>query len=179
MVVPPQFEHLARWLATIAVMKHTIISVLLLGALFGSACSSSTGAHPGQSNVNGDEPLCTLPVPESIVIEPAYFSFDSALLDQAATTTLKADAVQLKRHFEGKHIEIEGHCDERGTNEYNLVLGERRARAVADFVIALGVPKELLSTVSYGEELPLDPRHQEDAWARNRRVELKVLKELP
>ncbi|MBP2683653.1 MAG: peptidoglycan-associated lipoprotein, partial [Deltaproteobacteria bacterium] len=65
---------------------------------------------------------------------------------------------------------IEGHCDERGTAEYNLALGERRAVAVMNYLVSLGVPKGNLSTISFGEERPLDPGHDEGAWARNRRA---------
>jgi peptidoglycan-associated lipoprotein len=65
---------------------------------------------------------------------------------------------------------IEGHCDERGTPEYNLALGERRAVAVRNYLVSLGIPKGVLSTVSFGEERPLDPGHSEEAWAKNRRA---------
>jgi peptidoglycan-associated lipoprotein len=65
---------------------------------------------------------------------------------------------------------IEGHCDERGTAEYNMALGERRATAVMTYLVSLGVPKSALSTVSFGKEKPLDPGHNEEAWAKNRRA---------
>jgi len=70
---------------------------------------------------------------------------------------------------------IEGHCDERGTEEYNLALGERRARAAYEFLILLGVESNRMQIVSYGEEFPADPGHNETAWAKNRRDEFKVL----
>jgi len=66
---------------------------------------------------------------------------------------------------------VEGHCDERGTQEYNMALGERRALAVRDYLINLGVPGQNLLTISYGEERPVDPGHNEAAWAKNRRAE--------
>jgi peptidoglycan-associated lipoprotein len=68
---------------------------------------------------------------------------------------------------------LEGHCDERGTAEYNLALGERRSRSVAEYLTTLGVPNRM-STVSYGSELPVDPGHDEQAWSKNRRVHLRV-----
>ena len=70
----------------------------------------------------------------------------------------------------------EGHCDERGTSEYNLALGERRAGAVAEFLSTLGIAPNRISTVSFGSELPVDPAHNEEAWAKNRRVYLRVAK---
>ena len=76
---------------------------------------------------------------------------------------------------EGIKVEVEGHCDERGTNEYNMALGERRATAAADYLRSLGVSGDRMRTVSYGEELPLDPRHNEEAWAKNRRVHFSVM----
>ncbi len=70
----------------------------------------------------------------------------------------------------GAKLLIEGHCDERGTAEYNMALGERRATAVKNYLVSLGVPKAALSTVSFGKEKPLDPGHDEEAWAKNRRA---------
>jgi peptidoglycan-associated lipoprotein len=67
-------------------------------------------------------------------------------------------------------IVVEGHCDERGTAEYNLALGERRANAAAKFLVDMGIDAKRIKSISYGEELPLDPGHNEDAWARNRRA---------
>jgi peptidoglycan-associated lipoprotein len=72
-------------------------------------------------------------------------------------------------------IQIEGHCDERGSNEYNLALGERRATSAKLYLIKLGVPENRLSTISYGEERPLDPGHNEEAWAKNRRCHFVIL----
>ncbi|MFP3929181.1 MAG: OmpA family protein, partial [Desulfobacteraceae bacterium] len=73
-------------------------------------------------------------------------------------------------------VRIEGHCDERGTNEYNLALGERRANAAKKYLISLGVSEDRVRTISYGEERPADPRHNEEAWAKNRRDEFKLFK---
>jgi peptidoglycan-associated lipoprotein len=75
----------------------------------------------------------------------------------------------MKKHPNAK-LQIEGHCDERGTAEYNMALGERRATAVMTYLGSLGVPKAALSTVSFGKEKPLDPGHNEGAWAKNRRA---------
>ena len=73
-------------------------------------------------------------------------------------------------------IKIEGHCDERGTVEYNLGLGDRRAMSVKNYLIDLGISADRIETISYGKERPVDPGHNEDAWAKNRRAEFRVIK---
>lgn len=107
--------------------------------------------------------------------EMIFFDFDKADLKPEAQAVLRKKAGWLLKHPEF-HVRIEGHCDERGTNEYNLALGERRAHAAKMFLIDLGVPEERISTISYGEERPLDPRSNEEAWAKNRRDEFKLIK---
>jgi peptidoglycan-associated lipoprotein len=72
-------------------------------------------------------------------------------------------------------IQIEGHCDERGTSEYNLALGERRANSAKKYLISLGMPADRISTISYGKEKPLDPGHNEEAWSKNRRDHFIIL----
>ncbi len=104
-----------------------------------------------------------------------HFAFDSYELNPKARDLLKKKAKILKRYPELKMI-IEGHCDERGTEEYNLALGERRARTAYEFLILLGVDAERLRIISYGEEKPIDPAHNETAWAKNRRDEFKIIK---
>ena len=101
------------------------------------------------------------------------FAFDSAKLDGTAKTILAGNAEWLKANPSSK-VQVEGHCDERGTNEYNMVLGANRARSAMEHLRTLGVEASRMSTVSYGEELPLDPRHTEEAWAKNRRDHFKV-----
>ena len=86
---------------------------------------------------------------------------------------LNADADILKK-YPGWTITIEGHCDERGTAEYNLALGERRALAAKTYLVSLGIPADRLRTVSYGKEFPFDPGHSEDAWSKNRRAHFVV-----
>ncbi len=107
--------------------------------------------------------------------EMIFFDFDKADLKPEARAVLRKKADWLLKHPEF-HVRIEGHCDERGTNEYNLALGERRAHAAKMFLMDLGVPEERISTISYGEERPLDPRSNEEAWAKNRRDEFKLIK---
>lgn len=101
--------------------------------------------------------------------DPVYFAYDSYALSQDTMTTLSGYAPQMQS--DGSRVLIEGHCDERGTAEYNLTLGEHRAQAVKAHLVRLGVEPGILTTISYGEELPADPGHDEQAWSRNRRVE--------
>ncbi len=107
--------------------------------------------------------------------EDVYFAYDSADLDGAGTAATRANA-DLLRNESGK-VEIEGHCDDRGTAEYNLALGARRAKAVRDALVALGISASRLSTVSYGEELPLCHDASESCWGRNRRGHIVDLTE--
>jgi len=104
-----------------------------------------------------------------------YFEFDESTLSQEAQDTLKkkADVLRENPSFSAK---ITGHCDERGTNEYNLALGERRARSAEKFLMALGISGDRIETISYGEEKPADPGSNEEAWAKNRRDEFALIK---
>jgi peptidoglycan-associated lipoprotein len=101
------------------------------------------------------------------------FGYDQANLSDEARATLEKHALWLQNHRDVK-VQIEGHCDERGTVEYNLALGDARAQAARDYVLSLGVSPDRLSTVSYGKERPIDPGHDESAWAKNRRAHFKV-----
>jgi peptidoglycan-associated lipoprotein len=101
--------------------------------------------------------------------EDVRFDFDKSEVREDGRKTSGVVADYLKKHPRAK-VQIEGHCDERGTAEYNLALGERRATAVMSYIVSLGVPKSALSTVSFGKEKPLDPGHNEEAWAKNRRA---------
>jgi peptidoglycan-associated lipoprotein len=101
--------------------------------------------------------------------ENVYFDFDKATLDYQAQELLKQKAMWM-RDFPDANVVIEGHCDERGTNAYNLALGERRAESVKAFLVNLGISGVRLTTISYGEEKPVDLGHNEEAWAKNRRA---------
>jgi len=97
------------------------------------------------------------------------FDFDKADMKEEGKRSCQAVAEYLKKNPKAK-VMIEGHCDERGSAEYNLALGERRAVAVKNYLVSLGVPKGAISTVSFGKERPVDPGHTEEAWAKNRRA---------
>ena len=101
--------------------------------------------------------------------QPVFFALDSIELDAAGQQALNNNAGILKKYPEWV-ITIEGHADERGTAEYNLALGTRRAAAARDYLIAMGIPADRLRTVSYGKEFPFDPQHTEAAWSKNRRA---------
>jgi peptidoglycan-associated lipoprotein len=106
-------------------------------------------------------------------LKAVYFEYDLAELTADARASLDTNAGLLKRYGTWV-ITIEGHCDERGTAEYNLALGERRAAAAQSYLVSLGVPAERLRTVSYGKEFPFDPGHDEAAYAKNRRAHFVI-----
>jgi peptidoglycan-associated lipoprotein len=106
---------------------------------------------------------------EKFMKQDVNFAFDSAVLDATAQAILKDKAAWLKANASAATT-IEGHCDERGTVAYNVALGERRAEAAKAFLVNLGVPAAKMTTISYGKEKPLDPGHNEQAWAKNRRA---------
>jgi peptidoglycan-associated lipoprotein len=106
-------------------------------------------------------------------LKPVMFEFDSSELSAPAQKTLEENAAVLKKYTTWA-VTIEGHCDERGTAEYNLALGERRAVAARAYLVSLGIPADRLRTVSYGKEFPFDPGHDEAAWSKNRRAHFVV-----
>jgi peptidoglycan-associated lipoprotein len=101
--------------------------------------------------------------------EDVYFEFDQFVLSDSAKAVLNKKAKWLKDHPNGKAL-IEGHCDERGSTEYNLALGQKRAEAAMQFILALGINTSRVSTISFGKEKPADPGQNEAAWAKNRRA---------
>jgi peptidoglycan-associated lipoprotein len=106
---------------------------------------------------------------ESSLLKDIFFDFDKYDIRPGDAAILNENAALLKKYPNVK-IQIEGHCDERGTSEYNLALGERRANSTKNYLVTLGVSAERISTISYGEEKPMDPGHNEEAWAKNRRA---------
>jgi len=102
-----------------------------------------------------------------------FFGLDSAELDEAGRSIVTANAGLLKK-YPAWVITIEGHCDERGTAEYNLALGERRAAAVRTYLVSLGLAPDRIRIVSYGKEFPFDPGHTDAAWAKNRRAHFVI-----
>ena len=111
---------------------------------------------------------------ETKMLKRIHFDFDKYTVSPDDAEILKQNAAVLKK-FPTVKIQIEGHCDERGTIEYNLALGERRAGSAKKYFVSLGIDEKRISTISYGEERPLDPGHNEGAWAKNRRAEFIIL----
>ena len=133
---------------------------------YGSGTGAESGVAEGSSL---DRFKRGLGPEEGGVLKDVHFAYDSYELNGEARDILAANAEWLKDNQRAR-TEIEGHCDERGTVEYNLALGARRAKAVKDYLTTLGIAGERLSTISYGEELPLCREQSESCYARNRRV---------
>lgn len=108
-------------------------------------------------------------------LKTIHFDFDSYILRQKDRDILYSNAEYMLKRYKGK-VRLEGHCDERGSDEYNLALGENRAKAALHYLLTLGVPPEQLSVVSFGKEKPVNEGHTEEAWAENRRVEFVIVK---
>ncbi len=158
--------------------QTAIILVILLTLLAG--CARKPVVAPGANPSSGSlAPFPQLSVDEQQVqaiqasLKSVYFDYDRYTLSEQAQMDLQQDAELLKQ-VPQVAIVAEGHCDERGTGEYNLALGDRRARAAVDFLVGLGLPPNRFSIVSYGSELPVDPGHNEEAWSKNRRTAFRV-----
>jgi len=174
------------------VMGKRLIGAVVLGLLVaavGGGCSThkksaganAAGAGLGEEGLGAGSSLekykqGTLGAGEEGPLKDIHFAFDSYELDEAARGTLRDNGNWIKDHAQAK-VEVEGHCDERGTVEYNLALGAKRARAAKDYLVALGVSADRLTTISYGEELPLCHEHNEECWQRNRRAHFVVVSE--
>lgn len=114
-------------------------------------------------------------IQQEAALERIFFDFDSYLLTPTARETLNKHAEWLKANSSAQ-LQIEGHCDERGSDEYNLALGEKRAKSAENYLVTLGIPNNRLSTISYGKEKPLDQGQDETAWAKNRRAEFLIIR---
>jgi peptidoglycan-associated lipoprotein len=180
-------------------MKNTFAIAVLL-VMTASACDRTqppvarptppapppAAARPPEPPAPVREPIPPEPLPADSVasrslddlnrnspLQPVFFDYDSADVNDAGRAVLQANAAVLKR-YPTWAITIEGHCDERGTAEYNLSLGERRAVAARTYLISLGIDANRVRTVSYGSEFPFDPAHTESAWNRNRRAHFVI-----
>jgi peptidoglycan-associated lipoprotein len=184
-------------------VKAQIVLVLLLTVLVG-ACSKKTppvarpmpppadttgGAPPPPpeppSPVSEPVPVPPMPVEDTIgsrslddlnrdsPLQPLYFGLDQADVSAEGQQVLQANAAVLKK-YPTWQVTIEGHCDERGTAEYNLALGERRALSAKNYLVSLGIPADRVRTVSYGKEFPFDAGHDDAAWSKNRRAHFVI-----
>ncbi|MGH7830151.1 MAG: peptidoglycan-associated lipoprotein Pal, partial [Candidatus Binatia bacterium] len=116
--------------------------------------------------------------PASSPLKEIYFDYDRYDVNSDSRQVLKLNADWLKANPSAR-VEIEGHADERGTNEYNLALGARRAQSARDYLVTLGISAERLSTISYGEELPVCKEARDDCWQRNRRARFVIITRRP
>ncbi|UCF92936.1 MAG: peptidoglycan-associated lipoprotein Pal [Desulfobacterales bacterium] len=166
--------------------KLGIVLALLLvipGLMFTVSCQKKTVAiakEPVMEEAPPEEPMEEEkeavieeePVPDKMaelfVQEDIHFEFDKSTLTPTAQDILSRKGEWLRENPDVSFT-IEGHCDERGTNEYNLALGDRRAESAKAFLVDLGIDASRITTISYGEERPVDPGHNEEAWAQNRR----------
>lgn len=137
--------------------------------------SITTPEGKGMSGATEAEMKAMQMAEQELTANKIFFDFDKYDLKPVSKDVLKAKAALLKKYGSWKML-IEGNCDERGTEEYNLALGERRARAAYEFLVVLGVPSSNLKIVSFGEERPAVAGSNETAWAQNRRCEFKITK---
>ena len=160
------------------IYKWISLSGLAVCAIVLSGCQNTNSGGPGGSETS----LFGTPLPEGSefgsqtglpvdgdrsMFEHVYFSYDSSSVEPSETRKIEAVASYLNSN-PSKGVILEGHCDERGSREYNLALGERRVLSVRDYLISLGVKSDAIQTKSYGEEAPLVMGHNNEAWAKNR-----------
>jgi peptidoglycan-associated lipoprotein len=144
------------------------------------------GLPPPPQPVNEPVPVPPEPVAEDTIgskslddlnrdspLKPLFFELDSADVSGEGQQILQANASIIKK-YPAWQITVEGHCDERGTAEYNLALGERRALAAKNYLVSLGIPADKIRVVSYGKEFPFEPGHDESAWSKNRRAHFVI-----
>jgi peptidoglycan-associated lipoprotein len=162
-------------------MRKTLVALAAVGAL--AACASRpeptpTPEAPGPTTPS--QPSPSGPTPGSVedfrvsVGDRVFFGYDRFDLTPEARQVLERQATWL-RQYPNVRLLVAGNCDERGTREYNLALGARRAAAARDYLVSLGVPAARLETVSYGKERPLDPRANEEAWSVNRNAHSNIV----
>jgi peptidoglycan-associated lipoprotein len=184
-------------------VRKGVVVALVLGTMISAGCGKKKpptnpmppAAVPGggvtapekpAQRVEEATPVATEPIAEDTIgakslddlnrdspLKPAFFPLDSAELDADGQAVVQGNAELLKK-YSSWVITIEGHCDERGTAEYNLALGERRAVAVKTYLVSLGISPDRVRTVSYGKEFPFDPGHAETSWSKNRRAHFVI-----
>lgn len=133
-----------------------------------STQDSDMGADGMEFEINGDSDAG-----KAGALQTVYFAFNSASLNSSTRSALSNNAEFLKKN-EGVEIQVEGHCDERGGVQYNLALGEKRAKAVKEYLVSMGVNSSRISTISFGKERPISFGHDESSWSKNRRANFVV-----
>jgi peptidoglycan-associated lipoprotein len=152
--------------------KKPISDATATGVLPGAETSGETlaSANVAEQQASDETSSAAITSLDGIKLEAVYFDYDSTILSAEARKALEQNAAWLKANPD-VNVTIEGHCDERGSDEYNFALGENRALAVKNYLSGLGVTADRLATISYGEEHPATDGHNETAWAKNRRSE--------
>lgn len=161
--------------------RKTLLSVglVIVIAVWFAGCKAAPPPPAAAPPVTRGELTPPLRAPMGLEFEfgenmkKVFFEFDKYRLTPEARSTLEQNAKWLRQHPDVK-VQIEGHCDERGTIEYNLALGERRSTSVRNYFMSLGIEGSRLFTISYGEERPAEQGHNEMAWSKNRRAEFKI-----
>jgi peptidoglycan-associated lipoprotein len=182
--------------------SRLLFVAILIMTVAAAACAKKVPpiakpAPPGTAGAAGPPPgppepvseptvVPPMPIPEDAIgakslddlnrdspLQPVFFALDSSEIGSDGQAALQANAALLKQ-YDTWQITIEGHCDERGSAEYNLALGERRALAARDYLVSLGIPATRVRTVSYGKEFPFDPGQTEEAFAKNRRAHFVI-----
>jgi peptidoglycan-associated lipoprotein len=151
-----------------------------------TAGPANVAPPPPPTPVSEPTPVAVPPMPEDSIagksidelnrdspLRPLFFELDSSDVSSEGQRVLQDNAAIMKK-YPAWQITIEGHCDERGTAEYNLALGERRALAAKNYLVSLGIPADKVKTVSYGKEFPFDPGHDDRAWSLNRRAHFVI-----
>lgn len=176
------------------VLTYAMIALAIFGLMFTVSCAKKTvQSEPEAAETTPETEPETAPAPEPEATdtqdiqdeqaqreremedeqfqnEHIYYEFDSSVLLPEAQNTLSHKAEYMQKYTDVGLV-IEGHCDERGTDAYNLALGERRAESARRYLLDLGIDESRIETISYGEERPLDPGNNEEAWAKNRRAQ--------
>jgi peptidoglycan-associated lipoprotein len=167
------------------ILTIMIAALLVCGMIFTVSCSkkqqvkADTGAVHESSTVAADQDeedairMEMQRAREAFENEDVYFDFDQSILTSDGRSVLERKGAWLRSNSDAS-VTVEGHCDERGTAEYNIALGERRAKSAMEFLVDMGIDSSRLDQVSYGEERPLDAGHDEDAWAKNRRAHFVI-----
>jgi len=169
-------------------IRLVVTGMLLVAVVLVSGCAKKKPPEPTQAPpVPGETttpapaptpapPVETPPAPPGVTdaeFSPAFFDVDQSSLNEQGRSALDKNAKILRDHPDAK-VEIEGHCDERGTVEYNQALGQRRAEAARDYLVAQGVTADRMTVISYGKDRPFSEGHDEGAWAQNRRAHFRV-----
>jgi len=161
-------------------MRNTILAFAAVAALAACASRPEPAPTPAPTPAPAPAPAPQGPVPGSLedfrvsVGDRVFFGYDRFDLSQESRSVLERQAAWLRR-YPNVRILVAGNCDERGTREYNLALGARRAAAARDYLVSLGVDGSRIETVSYGKERPIDPRSNEESWSVNRNAHTQIV----